>query len=76
MNIRRLVSFGGALVPLLIASEIPGPRWTAVAVAVGCLGALSTGVGYTTESCKTCWALVLAAAGGLLAALEYSLSVV
>lgn len=71
-----LCSFGGAAAPLLIAGEMPGSGWTAVVVAVICLGGLGAGIGYTTLSCKSCWALALIAVGGLLAWLGYVLRVV
>ncbi len=71
-----LCSFGGAAIPLLAAGEIPGSGWPAIAVTVGCLGGLGAGIGYTTASCKTCWALALVIAGGLLTGLGYLLQVV
>jgi len=74
--ISGLCSFGGAIVPLAIASIISGTGWPAIAVTVGCLGGLGAGIGYTTASCKICWGLVLMIAGGLLAVLGYFLHVV
>jgi len=71
-----LCSFGGATVPLMVASEIPGSGWPSVAVAVACLGVLGAGIGYTTLSCKTCWSLALVIAGGLMAWLGYFLRIV
>lgn len=62
-----LCSFGGAALPLAAAGEIPGGGWAAVVVAVLCLGGLGAAIGYTTLSCRLCWALALTAAGGLLA---------
>jgi VIT1/CCC1 family predicted Fe2+/Mn2+ transporter len=62
-----LCSFGGAAAPLAAAGEIPGNGLTAVFFAVLCLGALGAGIGYTTLSCRLCWALALTTAGGLLA---------
>jgi len=71
-----LCSFAGAGVPLAIASIIPGSRWLAVAVTVGCLGGLGAGIGYATLSCKICWVLALIIVGGLLSGLGYLLHVV
>ena len=71
-----LCSFGGAVVPLAIASVIPGSGWPAIVVTVGCLGGLGAGVGYTAASCKLCWGIALMVAGGLLAALGYFLHVI
>jgi VIT1/CCC1 family predicted Fe2+/Mn2+ transporter len=71
-----LCSFGGAAIPLAIASVIPGSGWPAIAVTVGCLGGLGAGIGYTTASCRGCWALALMIAGGLLAGLGNLLHVV
>ena len=71
-----LCSFGGATIPLLAASEIPGSGWPALAVTVSCLGGLGAGIGYTTASCKGCWGITLMIAGGLLTGLGYLLQVV
>jgi predicted membrane protein (TIGR00267 family) len=71
-----LCSFVGALMPLLLASALPGPGWPAVAVSLACLGGLGAGIGYATASCKNCWAWVLVIAGGALAWLGDVLQVV
>lgn len=71
-----LCSFAGAAIPLLVASEIPGSGWSAVALTVGCLGGLGAGIGYATLSCRICWAITLMIAGGLLAELGYLLRLV
>ncbi len=74
--ISGLCSFGGAMVPLAIASCIPGKGWPAAAVTAGCLGGLGAGIGFTTSSCRTCWSVALMVAGGFLAALGYFLHIV
>ena len=74
--ISGLCSFGGAIVPLAIASVIPGSGWVAVVLTVGCLGGLGAGIGYTTSSCKICWGFALMIAGGLLAGVGFLLRVV
>jgi VIT1/CCC1 family predicted Fe2+/Mn2+ transporter len=74
--ISGLCSFGGALVPLAIASVIPSAGGSAIVATLACLGVLGAGIGYTTASCKICWGLALMLAGGLLAALGYFLHIV
>ena len=74
--ISGLCSFGGAIVPLAIASVIPSAGGSAIVVTLACLGGLGAGIGYTTASCKICWGLALMLAGGLLAALGYFLNIV
>jgi VIT1/CCC1 family predicted Fe2+/Mn2+ transporter len=69
-------SFAGASIPLGVAAVMPGPGWPSVVIAVGCLGLLGAGIGYTVLSCKTCWALALVIAGSLMAVLGFFLRVV
>lgn len=74
--ISGLCSFAGASIPLLLASVATGSGWPVVAVSLICLGGLGTGIGYTTSSCKSCWAWVLTIAGAFLAGLGYVLDVI
>jgi VIT1/CCC1 family predicted Fe2+/Mn2+ transporter len=69
-------SFVGAVVPLLLASLVPGPGFLSIAVAVTCLGLLGYGIGHALGACKACWASVLAGAGLVLALLGSQLKVI
>ena len=71
-----LCSFGGATAPLMVASEIPGAGWASIMVVMACLGVLGAGIGHTTLSCKTCWALAFVVVGGSMAWLGYFLRIV
>lgn len=53
----------GALVPLLIAAELPGPGWIAAVVAVCALGVLGVGLAWTALGNRLLWATVLIIGG-------------
>ena len=53
----------GALLPLLIAAELPGPGWIAAVVAVCALGVLGVGLAWTALGNRLVWAAALIVGG-------------
>ncbi|MBB3181198.1 VIT1/CCC1 transporter family protein [Variovorax sp. Sphag1AA] len=69
-------AFVGASLPLLVASVVPGSRQNAIVASILCLMLFGSGVGYATRSCKSCWAIAFALAGGIVAVLGAWLRIV
>jgi len=53
----------GALLPLLVAAELPGPGWIAAVVAICALGLLGVGLAWTALGNRLVWAAALVAGG-------------
>jgi len=53
----------GALLPLLVASVLPGPGWIAAALATTALGALGASLASVVLANRLLWAVILLVGG-------------
>lgn len=65
----------GALAPLLLASQLPGPHWIAAAIAVAALGALGALLGSISLGSPGRWTACLLAGGAIVTVIGAALHI-
>lgn len=74
-GVASVTSGVGALAPLMLASEVPGPHWIAAAVAVAALGALGAMLGSISLGSPQRWAALMLCGGVIVTFIGAALNI-